>query len=97
MFIKAGVTIPVLSGLCYLLLQRSTKFVVSFIVFIIGIGMGFNWKKIQINRYFDKNGNPKKLKLNFNYLCQNLKSFYDPIHDRVREVRSATSFKENYH
>lgn len=60
MLIMVGIVVLALSFLCYFLLLGPTGIVVSFFIFIIGIGVGMYWCETQINRYFDKNGNPKK-------------------------------------
>lgn len=60
MFIKLGIATLILGLLWYFLLPGPTGIVVSFFIFIIGIGVGMYWCETQINRYFDKKGNPKK-------------------------------------
>ncbi|MEJ1221650.1 SdpI family protein [Sediminicola sp. 1XM1-17] len=60
MFIKVGIVTLVLSFFAYFLLAPSANIVASFFIFIIGIGAGMYWCETKINRYFDKNGNPKK-------------------------------------
>ena len=59
MLIRVGIVTLVISILCYFLLPEATGIVISFFIFIIGIGLGMYWCETKINRYFDKNGNPK--------------------------------------
>lgn len=59
MFKMVGLVSLVLSVPCYFLLPESTGIVASFIIVIIGIGVGMYRCETKITRYFDKNGNPK--------------------------------------
>ncbi|WP_062056627.1 SdpI family protein [Sediminicola sp. YIK13] len=59
MLIRVGIVTLAISILCYFLLPESAGIVISFFIFIIGIGVGMYWCETKINRYFDKNGNPK--------------------------------------
>ncbi len=59
MFKMVGLVSLVLSVPCYFLLPESIGIVASFIIVIIGIGVGMYRCETKITRYFDKKGNPK--------------------------------------
>ncbi len=59
MFIRAGMATLVLSVFAYFLLPDEANLWTPFFILFIGLGAGMYWCETQINKYFDKNGNPK--------------------------------------
>lgn len=60
MMLYLGVTILFVGVVLYFFYSANTVVMVTIFVMLIGLGIGMYWCETQLNRRFDKNGNPKK-------------------------------------
>ncbi|WP_045801856.1 SdpI family protein [Flagellimonas lutaonensis] len=58
MFVWLGIVLTVFGILIYVLWPKSAV-IISLFVMLLGMGVGIYWCETQLNRDFDKNGNPK--------------------------------------
>ena len=57
MFVWLGIVLTVFGILIYVLWPKSAVIILLFVM-LLGMGVGIYWCETQLNRYFDKNGNP---------------------------------------
>jgi len=59
MFLYLGISLFVLSFLAYILIPEKSPMIALFAM-LVGVGIGMYWCETQLDKRFDKNGNPKE-------------------------------------